>query len=157
MVVDFTRPTANFEEIKLDTYNSTVKMAGRHSWADVTLNVRDDASGNVTKLIGSQLQKQFDFFEMASASSAIDYKFLARLEMLDGGNGATEIKVLETWELYGCYLKSVNYNNVAYGANEAATIAMTITYDNAQQSPQGQGVGTAVGRTLGTLATGAGK
>jgi hypothetical protein len=118
--------------------------------------VRDDASGNVTKLVGSQLQKQFDFFEMASASSAIDYKFLTRVEMLDGGNGQYAPTVLETWELYGCYLKSVNYNNVAYSANEAATIALTITYDNAQQTPQGTGVGTAVGRTLGTLATGAG-
>ena len=156
MVVDFTRPTANFEEIKLDTYNSTVKMAGRHSWTDATLNVRDDASGNVTKLVGSQLQKQFDFFEMASASSAIDYKFVTRLEMLDGGNGAYAPTVLETWELYGCYLKSVNYNNVAYSANEAATIALTITFDNAQQTPQGTGVGTAVGRTVGTLATGGG-
>jgi len=157
MVVDFTRPTANFEEIALPTYNSTVKMAGRHNWADVTLNLRDDASGNVTKLVGSQLQKQFDFFEMASAASAIDYKFVARLEMLDGGNGAFAPTVLETWELYGAYLKSVNYGNVAYSANEAATIALTISYDNAQQGPQGAGVGTNVGRTIGTLSTGAGK
>jgi hypothetical protein len=157
MVVDFTRPTVNFEEIALPTYNSTVKMAGRQTWADATLNLRDDATGNVTKLVGSQLQKQFDFFEMASAASAIDYKFLTRVEMLDGGNGQYAPTVLETWELYGCYLKSVNYNNVAYSANEAATMALTITFDNAQQTPQGTGVGTAVGRTLGTLATGAGK
>jgi hypothetical protein len=157
MVVDFTRPTVNFEEIKLDTYNSTIKMAGRHNWADATLNVRDDSSGLVTKLVGEQLQKQFDFFEMSSAASAIDYKFTTRVEMLDGGNGAFTPAVLETWELYGCYLKSVNYNNVAYSENADARIAMTITFDNAQQIGQGTGVGTNVGRTIGVLATGPGR
>jgi hypothetical protein len=133
-------------------------MAGRHTWSDATLNIRDDISGNVTKLVGEQLQKQFDFFEMASAAAAIDYKFTTRCEILDGGNGALAPTVLETWELYGCYIKAANYNNLAYSANEAATIALTIKFDNAQQSPKGTGIGTAVGRAFGgTLATGAGR
>lgn len=157
MVVDFTRPTITFDDITLDTYNSKIFMAGKHTWSDATLNLRDDVSGNVTKLVGEQLQKQFDFFEMSSAASAIDYKFTTRCEILDGGNGANTPNVLETWELYGCYLKAANYNNVAYSANEAATIALTIKFDNAQQTPQGTGIGTAVGRTIGVLATGAGR
>ncbi len=40
--------------------------------------IRDDASGSVSKLVGEQLQKQMDFLEMASASSGIDYKFLTQ-------------------------------------------------------------------------------
>ena len=157
MVVDFTRPTITFDDITLDTYNSKIFMAGKHTWSDATLNLRDDVNGNVTKLVGEQLQKQFDFFEMSSAASAIDYKFTTRCEILDGGNGANTPNVLETWELYGCYLKAANYNNVAYSANEAATIALTIKFDNAQQTPQGTGIGTAVGRTIGVLATGPGR
>lgn len=157
MVVDFTRPTITFDDIALDVYNSRIFMAGKHTWSDATLNLRDDVSGNVTKLVGEQLQKQFDFFEQSSAASAIDYKFTTRCEILDGGNGANTPNVLEVWELYGCYLKAANYNNVAYNANEAATIALTIKFDNAQQTPQGTGIGTAVGRTIGVLATGAGR
>jgi hypothetical protein len=157
MVVDFTRPTITFDDITLDTYNSRIFMAGKHTWSDATLNIRDDVQGNVTKLVGEQLQKQFDFFEMSSAASAIDYKFTTRCEILDGGNGANTPQVLETWELYGCYLKAANYNNLSYSENAAATIALTIKFDNAQQSPQGTGVGTAVGRTIGVLATGAGR
>ena len=155
MVVDFTRPTITFDDITLDTYNSKIFMAGKHTWSDATLNVRDDANGNVTKLVGEQLQKQFDFFEMSSAASAVDYKFVTVCEILDGGNGAFTPNVLETWELYGCYLKSANYNNVAYSANEAATIALSIKFDNAQQTAQGTGVGANVGWSgLSTLATG---
>lgn len=155
-VVSIGRPNLTFEEITLPVYNSTLKLAGRHSWADITCSVRDDASGSVAKLIGEQLQKQMDFLEMASASSGIDYKFLTKIEILDGGNGATTPVVLEAWDLYGCYIKGANYGDLNYGTNEAATVEMTIAYDNASQSPVGVGVGVSVGRTVAGAVTGAG-
>ena len=153
-VMDFTRPSVSFEEIVLDIYNSKIKLAGKHSWEDLTCNLRDDAGGQVSRLVGEQSQKQLDFMEQASAASGIDYKFTTRFEVLDGGNGAFEPVALETWEIYGCYLKSVNYNDMNYGSSEAATIAMTVAFDNAVQTPQGEGVGTLVGRTIGDVATG---
>jgi hypothetical protein len=101
-----------------------------------------------------------DFLEMSSAASGIDYKFTTKVEILDGGNGANEPVVLEVWELYGCYLKGANYGDLNYGTNEAATIEMTIAYDNANQVPgpdnAGVGVGAVVGRTIGDVVTGAG-
>ena len=155
-VVDFKRPSVSFGDIVIDTYNSKVKLIGKPDWADVTCTLRDDAGGNVSRLVGEQLQKQFDFAEQASASSGIDYKFITRLEMLDGGNGASAPTVLETWELYGCYLKGANYGDLNYGTNEPATVEMTIAYDNANQSPVGVGVGTALGRTVAGAVTGVG-
>ena len=153
-VKDFTRPNPTFEQVIVDVYNSKVKLAGKPSWADVTCNLRDDESGAVTKLIGEQMQKQFDFLEQASASSGIDYKFTTRLEMLDGGNGAHEATVLETWEMYGCYLTGVNYGTVDYSTSEPVMIAMSISFDNAVQTAIGTGIGTDVGRTLGDNVTG---
>ena len=155
-VVDCTRPQLTFEDIELAVYNSKVRLAGRHTWENITVNLRDDASGQVQKLVGEQLQKQFDFFEQASAASGIDYKFTTRIEILDGGNGANTPNVLETWEVYGCYLQGANYNTLNYATSEPVTVSLTIRYDNAIQSPTGTGVGTAVGRALGTLATGGG-
>ena len=155
-VVSVARPNLTFEEITLPIYNSTLKLAGRHTWADVACSVRDDASGSVSKLIGEQLQKQMDFLEMASAASGIDYKFLTKIEILDGGNGAATPVVLETWELYGCYLKAADYGELNYGTNEGVTVNLTIAYDNANQTPNGTGVGTAIGRTVGDVVTGAG-
>ena len=95
-VIDFTRPSVSFDEMDIHIYNSKVRLAGKHSWGDVTVNMRDDAGGNVAKLVGEQLQKQFDFMEQASAASGIDYKFITRCEILDGGNGASAPTVLET-------------------------------------------------------------
>ena len=153
-VVDFKRPSVSFGDIVIDTYNSKVKLIGKPDWADVTCTLRDDAGGNVSRLVGEQLQKQFDFAEQASASSGIDYKFITRLEMLDGGNGASAPTVLETWELYGCLLNSVDYQTVNYATNDPVTISLTIKYDNAVQTPDGSGVGAAVTRGLGTVVTG---
>jgi len=155
-VVNVTRPNLTFEEIALPIYNSTLKLAGKHAWADITCAIRDDASNSVSKLVGEQLQKQMDFLEMASAASGINYKFLTKIEILDGGNGAAAPVVLETWELYGCYLKGANYGDLNYGTNEAATIEMTIAYDNANQTPSGTGVGTAIARAVGNVVTGVG-
>jgi hypothetical protein len=41
-------------------------------------------------------------------------------------------------------------------ASEVATISMVNRFDNANQLPQGSGVGAFVGRTVGDVATGAG-
>ena len=155
-VVDVTRPNVSFEDITVDVYNSRVYLAGKHTWEPVTLNLREDVSNNVQKLVVEQLQKQFDFFEQSSAASGSDYKFVTRIEILDGGNGINVANVLETFELYGCYLQSANYNTLNYATNDPVTVALAIKYDNAIQTPQGTGVGTAVGRTVNTLITGGG-
>ena len=153
-VMDFTRPTVTFEDITIDIYNSKLKLAGKSSWEDVTVNLRDDAGGQVSRLVGEQLQKQMDFMEQASASSGIDYKFITKCEVLDGGNGAFAPTVLETWELYGCFIQSANYNDLNYAESDPVTIALTLRFDNALQTPLGTGVGTNVGRTNGDVITG---
>jgi hypothetical protein len=156
-VVDINRPQISFEEITLPVYNSTLYLAGRHSWNELTVNVRDDAQGSVSKLVGQQIQKQLDMVEQASAATGQDYKFQTNIEILDGGNGTAVPQILETWECYGCYLKTANYGALNYGSNEVATIALTIRYDNAVQSPLTSGVGTNIGRILGgSIVTGIG-
>ena len=155
-VVDITRPNLSFETTTVDVYNSKVYLAGKHTWETVTLTLREDVSNNVQKLVGEQLQKQFDFFEMSAAASGADYKFVTRIEILDGGNGANTPNTLETFELYGCYIESANYNQLSYSTSDPVTVTLALRYDNAIQTPQGTGVGTAVGRTTNTLITGGG-
>ena len=142
-IIDVTRPTVNFEELEIPIYNSRAYLAGRPTWEPITLNLREDVNNNVQKLVGEQLQKQFDFF-------------VTRIEILDGGNGANTPNVLETFELYGCFIQNANYNTLAYSSNEPVTISLSLRYDNAIQSPVGEGIGTAVGRTINSLVTGGG-
>lgn len=156
-VIDVQRPNVSFEQMTIDVYNSRVYLAGKHSWEPIQLNLREDVNNNVQKLVGEQLQKQFDFYEQSSAASGLDYKFTTRIEILDGGNGANTPTVLETFELYGCYCESANYNQLSYSnSTDPVSVTLSIRYDNAIQSPQGTGIGTAIGRTANTLVTGGG-
>ena len=156
-VMDFSRPQVTFDNIDLPIYNSTIRLAGKHSWTDITCNLRDDAGGNVSRLVGEQLQKQLDFMEQSSAASGIDYKFTTVFEVLDGGNGANAPIALETWTIMGCYLQGVNYGDANYGTGtEPMTVAMTIRFDNAMQTTTGAdvGVGAAIPLTVNNVATG---
>jgi hypothetical protein len=156
-VIDCSRPSVTFAEVTLPVYNSTIYLSGKHTWAPMSINIRDDASGSIAKLVGQQIQKQMDFVEQASAATGQDYKFQTNIEILDGGNGAAAPQVLETWELYGCFLASVNYNTLNYATSEPVTVALSIRYDNAIQAPLASGVGTNVGRAYGgTSVTGIG-
>lgn len=145
-VIDCARPQVQFQEITLPVYNSTLYLAGKHQWQPLSVNIRDDASGSVAKAVGQQLQKQLDFVEQASAATGQDYKFQTNIQILDGGNGTAAPVVLETWELYGCFVQSANYNTLNYGTNDVVTIALSLRYDNAIQAPLGSGVGSPINR-----------
>lgn len=161
-VVDVTRPNVSFEQMTIEAYNSRTYLAGKHTWEPITLTLREDANNNVQKVVGQQLQKQFDFFEQSSAVSSGSYKFQTRIEILDGGNGANGANVIDRFQLVGCYIESANYNTLAYATNEAVTTTLAIRYDNAIQfgtSESFEGIGEAVARATaaaigGTTVTG---
>ena len=161
-VVDVTRPNLSFEQMTIDAYNSRTYLAGKHTWDPITLTLREDANNNVQKVVGQQLQKQFDFFEQSSAVSSGTYKFQTSIEVLDGGNGANGAAVIDRFRLVGCYIESANYNTLAYATNEAVTTSLTIRYDNAIQfgaDESFEGIGEAVTRAVaagigGTTVTG---
>jgi len=148
------KPNVQFANTVIETYNSKINYAGKPTWQALAIVLRDDATGVVSKMIGEQMQKQFDFFEQASAASGTDYKFSMKIEILDGGNGIWNANVLETWGCYGCYIVSANYQSLSYAEAAPQTIDLSIQPDNCIQTPQGSGVGANVGRTLRTMATG---
>ena len=150
-VIDCARPQVQFDDITLNVYNSRVYLAGKHTWQTLSINIRDDAQGEVSRAVGQQLQKQIDFSQQASASSGIDYKFQTSIVIYDGGNGVLAPRELEVWELYGCYIQAANYNTLNYGTSDAVSIALTLRYDNALQKPDNSGVGAFVGRTQGDV------
>jgi len=153
-VQDAARPNVQFENQKIMVYNSTINYAGRPTWNPLTIKLRDDVTGAVSKLVGEQMQKQFDFFEQSSAAAGGDYKFLMRVEMLDGGNGAQAPNILETWECYGCYIISANYNALSYTDQSMLTIDLSIQPDNCIQTSGGAAAPST--RRIGTAATASG-
>lgn len=129
-VISVTRPTLSHDEVTLDTYNSRIYLAGKHTWEAVTITIRDDVSNSVIKQIDQQMSNQMDMVNQASPKAGMAYKFQTNIETLDGGNA--EAETLDKWELYGCYIQNVAYGESNYATSEAQQITVTIRYDNAQ-------------------------
>lgn len=141
-VSEAARPQVKFTDQVIEVYNSKIHYAGKPAWEPISVKLRDDVTGAVSKLVGEQNQKQFDFFEQSSAASAGDYKFTMRIEILDGGNGASTPNVLETWECYGCYVESTNWQELKYSEQGPAMIDMSIRFDNAVQTAPVPAIGS---------------
>ena len=155
-VMDAKRPSVKFNSQTIDIYNSKVYFQGKPEWDPFTVNLRDDSGGNVSKLVGEQIQKQFDFQEQASSASGIDYKFQLQIDILDGGNGTATPNALESWVLYGCFLDQVDYGDMNYNSQDPMTIALTVRFDNAEQLPAGGqtagvGFGASISQTIGAI------
>ena len=153
-VMNVSRPDISFDEIKLDVYNSRIKIAGKHTLADPKLVIRDDASGIVSKKIGEQMQKQLDFYEQASAVAAADYKFVMRVEILDGGNGVFDPVTLESFEYVGCYIHQVTYAESNYAESAAMDITLTMKADNVIQLVEPGGENSGIGLNIGRIVRG---
>jgi hypothetical protein len=158
-VQDAKRPSVKFNPVTVDIYNSKVYFQGKPEWDETSVTLRDDSAGNISKMVGEQIQKQFDFQEQASAASGIDYKFTLQIDILDGGNGAVAPNVLESWALYGCFLTSVDYGELNYNSSDPMTVALSIRYDNAEQLPAGGqtagvGFGATIAQNIGSTITG---
>ena len=161
-VVDVSRPTVSHTVIPVDVYNSVIKLAGKPAWESITLTLRDDILNEVSKNVGKQLMAQNDYYNQSSPTAGSDYKFELEIQILDGGNGGTDTSILETWKLLGCFIENAAYNQLSYSASEVVTIQLTISFDVALQTYNGDaepGSGrssqwyTFTRKTDGTLAT----
>ena len=153
-VVSVTRPSLTHDEVTLDAYNSRAYLAGKHTWEPVTLTLKDDINGAVTKHVASQLQKQLNQGLQSAAVAGRDYKFGMVIEQLDGSQPGL---VLESWSLNGCFIQNANYGENNYATSDVMQITLQIRYDAADI--HGEAVGSATtsgGLTSGVLPIGAG-
>ena len=91
-VVSATRPGIDHEAIIIDTYNSKINLAGKHTWQDITVVLRDDSSNNVIQAIQKQLNDQVNHTQppsepnndmQKSAPAGSSYKFAMSIQTLD--------------------------------------------------------------------------
>jgi hypothetical protein len=129
-VISVSRPQIDHEDVTVDTYNSKIRLAGKHTWQDITLTLRDDIDSNVIKALDTQLSNQVNHLTQTSAKSGAEYKFKMYIETLDGSNNL-ESGVLDKWELVGCFLPNVSYGDVNYSSSEMINVVATIRFDNA--------------------------
>ena len=130
--IEMSRPQMKFAEVPVHIYNTMAYLQGKPNWEPITLKLRDDSQSELSEEIALQLQCQLDYQDFSSGKAGIDYKFKTHIDVLDGNNG-TAPEVLETWNLYGCYLQSANYDAINYATSDSMTVSLSIRFDNASQ------------------------
>jgi hypothetical protein len=140
-VISAGRPSITHEEVIVDSYNSKMYIAGKHTWEPISIVLRDDVNSQVVKLVGDQLRQQLDHANQGAGVtntegqiSGLAYKFNMEIQILDG---TAEANAIDTWELVGCYLSNVQYGDLNYGTSEMVQVTMQIRYDNASHNAAG--------------------
>tara|TARA_B100000963_G_scaffold124129_1_gene108310 strand:+ start:29692 stop:30297 length:606 start_codon:yes stop_codon:yes gene_type:complete len=129
-VISVSRPNISHDEVLLDTYNSRIYLAGKHTWEPVTVTLRDDVDSIVLRELNNQLNRQVDHANQSSTRSGAGYKFQMLVETLDGANPTPG--VLDKFELAGCYIQNITYGEMAYASSEQVQITVSVRYDNAE-------------------------
>lgn len=139
-VVTAGRPTINFNNTPLHSYNNITYMAQKPEWNNLEITLRDDIYNNLTSLVSAQVQRQMNHYTQSAAVTFDNYKFQMLLQVLDGTMGTTgtqvDSNVLEDWYLEGCYLETVAYDSMDYSSNDPVMITLTVRYDNATQGDE---------------------
>jgi len=147
-LVTFKRPTLNFEKVQLDRFNSRAFVAGKHTIEPLDFVLEDDIAGTASRIIQQQLQIQqwltgAEGPFLGAAAEGSQYKFVTRLEMLDGGR---DDEVVERITCEGCWLENVDYGDVDYASSDAVQITVTMSLDHFRQDLGGYGgPGSALG------------
>lgn len=121
----FARPTRAFEEIQMDYINTKRWMAGKHTWNDIQLVLYEPIAPSAGAKVEEWLKLNYNSVD-GKAGYASVYKQPITLKMLDPiGNIAQE------WIIKGAWPRDINYGPLDYASSDAATIELTIRYDEA--------------------------
>lgn len=140
--IDFTRqiatagrPSMQHGNTPLHSYNNIAYYANKPEWQSIEITLRDDINNSVSAIVSMQLQRQMNHFTQSAARSHMDYKFLTRMQTLDGSMSYPN-NVTEEWILEGCFLEQVQYDQGDYSSSDPMMITLTVRYDNATQGSE---------------------
>lgn len=119
------RPGRKFEEIAIDWINSKRYLAGKHDWQTMAVELYDPIAPSGAQQVEEWIRLNFE--SVSGRSGYADfYKRDIQLKLLDPIG-----TVVELWDIKGAWPNDINYNELAYDANEAATVTLTLRFDNA--------------------------
>ena len=122
------RPNFKFEEPEMHHNQEVAYFAGKQSWEPITLTWYDveqdpDISSTIYQWLNTVVT-----ITSANVAPPSQYKKQASLQMVDG-QGASN----ETWSIYNCWPKEVNWQDLDYTVTDIATIEAQMRFDRAMR------------------------
>jgi hypothetical protein len=127
-------PTLTFGTQTLYSYVSTVYIATRAEWSEMTIKFLDDITSGVTRIVEEQQAKQQNMFDQTTSRAGENYKFEMDLDMLAGGATAgpssNDPNILRRYSYAGCLIVSKRGPDLSYENANGIEFDITVKYDN---------------------------
>ncbi len=128
------RPNVQFETTTMYSYVSTVYVASRGEWQEITFTLFDDITNSAMRRVENQVSKQQNFFDQTMSRAGENYKFEMDLDVLAGGQSAggsaADPNIIQKYCFAGCFLSQVDKGEMSYDDVNAMEITCTVRYDN---------------------------
>lgn len=119
------KPTIENGEISLDHINIKRKLKGKSVWNSISITIYDAIVPSAAQSVMQWIRLHHESATGRDGYSS-QYKKQIVLQQLSGIG-----EVIEEWNLYGCYLQSVNFGSLDWSAEDVVTIEATLNYDYA--------------------------
>ena len=127
-------PTLTFGTQTLYAYVSTVYIATRAEWSEMSIRFLDDITSGVMGFVEDQCAKQQNMFDQTTSRAGENYKFEMDLDILAGGAtagvAANDPNILRRYSYAGCFITSRNGSEMAYANADGIEFEIRIRYDN---------------------------
>lgn len=122
-------PSFSQNEVEINAYVSKYYVIGKHTIGDLEIEFRNDINGNVSSVIQTQIDSQYNAQRQSHSPAAESVKFMVKVMYLDGDNTSNK-NVYEGFIYTGCWLKNVDWGSLDYTSSNPVTISVTIRPDN---------------------------
>lgn len=130
----FPQPQQQNDEQTLYSYVSTVYVASRAEWQEMSIEFYDDITNSVMRRCEGQHSKQQNFFDQTTSRAGENYKFEMDLDLLGGGASAggsvADPNIIRKWCFSGVWIKGNDYGEMDQENKTPMVIALTLRYDN---------------------------
>lgn len=127
-------PTLNFSNQTLYAYVSTIYIATRAEWSEMSIRFLDDITSGVYGVSVEQCAKQQNMFDQTTSRAGENYKFEMDLDILAGGAtagaAANDPNILRRFSYAGCFITALNGSEMAYATPDGIEFEIRIRYDN---------------------------
>jgi hypothetical protein len=119
------RPQITFGETVIDYINQKRFLAGKGTWAPITLTLYDPIVPSASVKVYEWIRRCWENVT-GRMGYEVMYKKPVTLKLLDGVGA-----VVQQWTLQGAWIQDANANGLDYSVDDACTIDLVIRFDQA--------------------------
>lgn len=119
-------PNLDNGQINIDFNNVDFKVKGKSRWQNINITLYDPVDPSAAKAVHDWIKKHHNSASGVDGFAFSEYKKDIILQAMN-----PKIAPVETWALYGTYIKTSNWGQMDWSTDEPKQIELELAYDYA--------------------------